>query len=584
MIVEEKAVEEKPVEEPTGVKRIAGKLHLWVNPIIVKELRSRMRGVRAFATLTGVLLVLGIVSYVLFQLVMVTSTYSSTPLSPMIGQTLFAGLAFLELIIVCGITPAVTAGAISGERERETYEMLLATPLKPASILWGKLISALGYVFLLVFAAVPMASLVFIFGGVAPRDMIKALAILLMLSVMFGVIGLFFSALFGRTGRATVVTYLVVFLMLFAPGFLAVAMGVIRQAEPPRWVLVPSPINALFSALAPSMSSDLGSLFSILGGSFWFITGDVVSQTTIPRPLYHYSLPLFGLITVVLYLLTIRLVIPTRRWKIGWKNALIAAIVLLVFSAGIYLAFWSTSDRYENFSDLTGPRTEVQRNVSNSPPVVVEAVAALTATPIDAPNAAGAADAYPPPSGPSVTQAVETAAPAAGTLDAETPNPFLPTPMPQGGGAAPASPVLEEADEAAAYLTIVRHLLEQNDFSEQLEGLRSLILRDVSDDSIAPQDLDFPEKPPAAFQASVKEQIEEGVEEMGLAVRWESVPEFAEDEVDAAILLLGNFHQDEQAGVQAPGVLLLRDGQSLARLYTLEKQDGIWRVTAFEEK
>src|SRR5512139_2654592 len=95
------------------------------NPIIIKELRSRMRGVRAFATLTGALLLLGIFSYALYRMVIVASRFSSTPLSPQIGQALFAGLAFLELIIVAAITPSVTAGAISGEHEKQTYEMLL---------------------------------------------------------------------------------------------------------------------------------------------------------------------------------------------------------------------------------------------------------------------------------------------------------------------------------------------------------------------------------------------------------------------------------------------------------------------------
>ena len=98
--------------------------------------------------------------------------------------------------MVCAVTPAVTAGAISGEKEKLTYEMLHGHPaLSPASILWGKLISALSYVFLLLFAAVPLASLVFIFGGVAPRDMLKALVVLVVLAVSLGVLGLFMSAL-----------------------------------------------------------------------------------------------------------------------------------------------------------------------------------------------------------------------------------------------------------------------------------------------------------------------------------------------------------------------------------------------------
>ena len=172
-----------------------------VNPIIVKELRSRMRGARAFMLLTGMLILMALFSYGMYQLVLLTSTWSYAPLSPQIGQTLFIALAVMEMLMVCLITPALTAGAISGEHENLTYEMLLTTPLPPTRILWGKLISALSYVFLLIFAAIPLASLVFIYGGVSPRDMLKALVVIFATAVMLGVIGMFLSTWLKRSGR-----------------------------------------------------------------------------------------------------------------------------------------------------------------------------------------------------------------------------------------------------------------------------------------------------------------------------------------------------------------------------------------------
>ncbi len=225
-----------------------------VNPIIVKELRSRMRGGRAFATLTITLVLLGILGYALYRMTLTTSQYSSSPISPQIGQMLFTGLAFLLLLIIAAITPSITAGEISGEREKQTYEMLLATPLSPASILWGKLIAAMSYIFLVIFAAIPMASLVFIYGGVSIRDMVKALAALLVVAIMFGVIGLFYSALFNHSGRATVLSYLTVALLLFGPLFAAVMVGVMNQSDPPRWIMAPSPIMVLASTFSASVN------------------------------------------------------------------------------------------------------------------------------------------------------------------------------------------------------------------------------------------------------------------------------------------------------------------------------------------
>jgi ABC-2 type transport system permease protein len=107
---------------------------LGVNPIIVKELRSRMRGPRAFITLTVVLLLTGGIMFAILQIVLAASRYSSV-LSPQVGQGMFAALAFLELFMISTITPAVTAGAISGEKEKQTYEMLMATPLSPSHLM-----------------------------------------------------------------------------------------------------------------------------------------------------------------------------------------------------------------------------------------------------------------------------------------------------------------------------------------------------------------------------------------------------------------------------------------------------------------
>lgn len=319
------------------------------NPILVKELRSRMRGGRAFITLTGVLVFLSLFSYGIYRVAMISARYASTPVSPIIGQTIFAGLAFLELIMISAIAPAVTAGAVSGEKEKQTYEMLLTTPLQPVHILWGKLVSALSYVFLLIFAAIPLASLVFIFGGVTLRDMFKSLLVIVATAVLFGVVGLFTSTLFGRTGRSTAITYVIVLSMLFAPIVIAAAAGVVRQTDPPRWLLIPSPFSALGSAMVPSVNpGNLLSQFWMFGGMYWFWGPPNMSVDSIPRPLYHYSLPIFGFITLVLYLLASRLILPARRWRIHWSQWLMTLVVLAGFIGVIAAGYAMTSNRYEN--------------------------------------------------------------------------------------------------------------------------------------------------------------------------------------------------------------------------------------------
>jgi len=162
------------------------------------------------------------------------------------------------------------------------------------------------------------------------------LIVLLSTAVMLGTIGIFMSTWLKRSGRATIASYLIVLALLGAPTVVYGIIGVIRQAEPPRWLLVPSPINALFSAIAPSTSlgnsalSMIGSLGMLLGGNI----GAMISTNSIPRPLYHYTLPLYGVVSLVLYLFATRLIRPARRWNLKAKD------MLLGFSAvGIFLIY-----------------------------------------------------------------------------------------------------------------------------------------------------------------------------------------------------------------------------------------------------
>lgn len=327
----------------------AVKSRLQMNPIIVKELRSRMRGGRAFITLTVTLVLTAGLMYALLQVMLSLSEYSYDVVSPRIGQSLFTVLAYLELAIISLITPAVTAGAISGEREKQTYEMLQATPLSPGSILWGKLFSALSYVFLLLFAAVPLASLIFIFGGVSPVDMLKALLVLLALAVAFGVLGLFMSALFARTGRATIASLMVVLALNFVPLVAAAVAAITNQGEMPRGILPFSPISILAGVLAPFNATYGGPLdiLPIIGGWAFRSAVTPVSMTSIPRPLYHYGLAFYAGLTLVLYLLAARLVRPSHRWKFTRGEALRTAGALLLFGALLAAAFFGTAPRYE---------------------------------------------------------------------------------------------------------------------------------------------------------------------------------------------------------------------------------------------
>ena len=177
----------------------------------VKELRGRMRGRRAFVSVTVyVLIVAGfawMVGRILEDSARQNFAFDPTYQSASIGRGIFAALMILQTLMIAILAPASTAGTISGERERQTLDLLAVTPISSVAIVVGKLLSALTWVFVLITASIPVAALVFVYGGVAPDDLLRGYLMLFVEAIAFGALGVFFSALVRRSGAATGLTF-----------------------------------------------------------------------------------------------------------------------------------------------------------------------------------------------------------------------------------------------------------------------------------------------------------------------------------------------------------------------------------------
>ncbi len=178
------------------------------NPLLEKELRGRMRSLRAFIVLTAYVLLLScLASLVYYAAASGMRTSFSLPDLPTLGKAVFATSILAQIFMVAFITPALTAGAISGERERKTYEVLRTTLLPARKLIWGKLTAALSFMILLILAALPLQSLAFMLGGVTLPEFLAGLAMLLAATFFFAVGGLFFSTWTRRTLVSTVLAY-----------------------------------------------------------------------------------------------------------------------------------------------------------------------------------------------------------------------------------------------------------------------------------------------------------------------------------------------------------------------------------------
>jgi len=190
-----------------------------------KELRGRMRGPRAFIALTLYLALLAGFTVMIYLIAAQSAAQQAAfgggnpYASASVGQAVFTVLLFLQILLVVFLAPAATSGAISLEREKQTLDLLTATPISTLGIVVGKLGSALAFVFVLILASIPLTAVVFVFGGVGPEDVLRGYLVLLVTALGFGSVGILLSSLTRRTQSATVLTYLVVLVLTVGTGF-----------------------------------------------------------------------------------------------------------------------------------------------------------------------------------------------------------------------------------------------------------------------------------------------------------------------------------------------------------------------------
>lgn len=199
-----------------------------LNPVYKRETTVSARSFRLALTLVIFNAILALVAllnmYSVLERVKLTAEiqYSSF-------TNLYIFVAVVEFVMLMFIMPALTAGSISGERERQTLDILLTTTMKPSEIILGKLTSSFSTMFLMIVSSFPLLAVSFVYGGVMIYDVFLLLFCYLAVALMCGSMGICFSSIFKRSTIATVVSYGV--LVLIAAGTYAVNVFVLSLAR-----------------------------------------------------------------------------------------------------------------------------------------------------------------------------------------------------------------------------------------------------------------------------------------------------------------------------------------------------------------
>lgn len=109
----------------------------------------------------------------------------------------FAWVSFAQLLMMCMLAPIFAAGAVSQQRDADTFNVLLTTPLTNGQIVLGTLLGRLFFVLALLVSGLPVFLLTMLYGGVTNLEIVLSFSLaaaagLMMASVaicvgMFGV-------------------------------------------------------------------------------------------------------------------------------------------------------------------------------------------------------------------------------------------------------------------------------------------------------------------------------------------------------------------------------------------------------------
>ena len=255
----EGVAKQRPTEKRFFFRNCWEGLRCGLTPILGKEMRGRTRGWRSPVLLSVYLGVLGAFVLLFLWLNLVRLSI----IQPQVGLSLYSLFIFSLIMLISFIAPAVAASAISGERERRTYDLLLVTRASSLGIVLGKWLASVVYLMFLAVAALPVFAVVFLYGGVPPAILGLAFMVCLAAGLGYGAMGLALSALTRRSQAAIIISLVLVFVFIFG---IPVITGIIQAGNPPGppsgppgtpgaaikgtpWYLFLSPLTAFTSVL-----------------------------------------------------------------------------------------------------------------------------------------------------------------------------------------------------------------------------------------------------------------------------------------------------------------------------------------------
>src|SRR5688572_4201125 len=251
-----------------GITEYAWRL-IPANPILLRVVEAggrRRRDLFIRCAYLGLLVFVVITSLVGSQST-IGSGASLNDLAKMSDQ-IFSRMSYLQLGLVALLAPIFTAGAITQEKDSQTYDILLSTPLTNGQIVLGSLLSRLFFVLALLVSGIPIFSITQLFGGVAIQSIVLSFAIAAATTFVMGALAMAIATFKVGTRRTIfsfylfVVIYMVGGILLDQLDFFHITLPATGKLSKTSWFTPLNPFLALRTIFNDPLyiAPDLGEL------------------------------------------------------------------------------------------------------------------------------------------------------------------------------------------------------------------------------------------------------------------------------------------------------------------------------------
>ena len=295
-----------------------------LNPIVKKDIRVQARSMKIAWGLFAYEGIMALIFFLAMSFFQVDNSYSSTNIYSNIVM-LYPMLAIAQISILAVVVPIITASSISGEKERQTFDIMMTTSMTPFSIIAGKVTTAMVQGLLFVVGAMPVMALAFVIGGMSWAYLLWFLLIAMLVSLFSASIGICCSALCKKSIVSVIMSYgiYVVFVVLtFLPNILYLLWGYRNSFDQLTMGMF---VVMLFYLLNPSLYLIEFFVWTMTGTSGVYETfKEIFEEMNMKMPfndaVWHYgwmtiSTILFLLVSFLFLLLAAKKITPVSKRK-----------------------------------------------------------------------------------------------------------------------------------------------------------------------------------------------------------------------------------------------------------------------------